>query len=110
MADEFTTANNHCLFFLDTDGQFAYLNESCCMDLGYAREELIAQAVNELGMLADCQDLKSMFNLCILGKTNLIETTVRRKDGATFPAKIDITHVLYGRRMLFRCDLHRING
>lgn len=98
----------HCLFYLDTNGQLAYLNKYCCMDLGYAQEELIARTVGELGVLADCQSLMSMFKLCMRGKTSRIETTVQRKDGATFPAKIDITFTPYGRRILLRCDLYKL--
>jgi len=98
--------HSHCLFYLDTNGQFAYINEFCCRDIGYAREELIAHAPDEVGMMTDCQNFMSMFKLCMRGKTSRFETTVRRKNGATFPAEISITHAPYGRRMLLRCDLH----
>ena len=102
--------HSHCLFYIDTSGQLAYLNEYCCIDMGYAREELIAQAVDELGVLADCQSLMSMFKLSMRDKTSRVNTIVQRKDGAKFPAKIVITFTPYGRRMLLRCDLFRLGG
>ena len=54
----------HGLFYLDTDGLFAYINECCCRDIGYAREELIAHALDKLGVMTDCQNFMSMFKLC----------------------------------------------
>jgi len=102
--------HSHCLFYLDTNGQFAYINEYCCRNLGYSREELLAQTVDKLGVLTDCHIFMSMFKQCMRGKASRFETTVRRKDGATFPAEINITHAPLGRRMLLRCDLHDIGG
>jgi PAS domain S-box-containing protein len=100
--------HSHCLFYLDINGQLAYLNDYCCVDMGYAREELIAQAVGELGVLTDCQNIMSMFKLSMRGNTGRFDTTVQRKDGATFLAKIIITLTPYGRRLLLRCDLYRM--
>jgi len=102
--------HGHCLFYLDTNGQFAYVNEYCCGYMGYAKEELIAHVLDELDVMTDCQHFMSMFKLCMRGKTNRFETTVRRKDGVTFPAAINITHAPYGCRMLLRCDLHSMGG
>jgi PAS domain S-box-containing protein len=102
--------NCHCLFYLDTNGQFAYINEYCCEYMGYTKEELIAHGLDELGVIADCQNFMSMFKLCLHGKSSRFGTTVRRKDGVTFPAEINITNAPYGHRMLLRCDLHGIGG
>jgi PAS domain S-box-containing protein len=101
---------DHCLFFLDTDGQCAYINEDCCRFMGYAREELIAHTLNELGVITDCQSFMSMFRNCMSGKTKRFEATVHRKDGVTLSAEINITHATYGRRELLRCDLHGMDG
>ena len=95
-----------CLFFLDTNGQFAYVNEYFCTDMGYSREELIAQAFDELGMLSDSHNFKTVFKHCTPDQTSRYELSMRRKDGASFPAEINITHAPYGSRMLLRCDLH----
>lgn len=95
-----------CLFYLDTNGRCAYINEYCCRYMGYAREEFISHTLNELGVLTDSKNLMSMFNLGMRGKTKQFETIIRRKDGATFPAEISISQAPFGHRLLLRCDLH----
>jgi PAS domain S-box-containing protein len=94
------------LFYLDTNARFAYVNECCCKDMGYSREELIAKALDELGVLTDSRNFQSMFRLCMDGRTCRLEMAVRRKDGSMFPAEISITQAPCGNRMLLRCDLH----
>ena len=100
----------NCLFYLDTNGRCAYVNEYCCRYMGYAREEFIARTLNELGVLTDFKSFKSMFNLCMHGKTRQFETIIRRKDGTTFPAEINISQASFGHRLLLRCDLYGTEG
>jgi PAS domain S-box-containing protein len=98
--------HTNSLFYLDTNGQFAYVNEYCCTNMGYAKAELIAKAMDDIGVLTDCQNFKSMFKLCMDEKICHLNTTVRRKDGSTFPAEISAMLAPHGSRMLLRCDLH----
>lgn len=97
--------HDHGLFYLDTGGRLAYINECCCGDIGYARDELVAHVLDELGVITDCQCFMSMFKPFMRGTTRRFETVVRRKDGMTFPAGINITPTQYGHRMLLRCEL-----
>lgn len=96
---------DNCLFYIDAKGVVAYVNEYCCNDLGYAREELIAHTVTELEVLTDSPGFMCMLRQRMGGKSSRFETIVRRKDGSTFPAEICITYAPYGNRMLLRCDL-----
>lgn len=95
----------NCVFYLDARGLMAYVNDYCCRDLGYDREELIAHAVTDTNMLPDRHRLSAMLEQCIHGKAKRFETTVQRKDGSRFPAEISMENAPYGNRMLLRCDL-----
>jgi len=101
---------NHCLFYLDTNGLCAYISDHCCRMMGYAREELIAHTLDELGVLKICQCSLTLFELCMHAQTSRVEAIVRCKDGATYPAEICIMRAPLGRRMLIRCELQGIGG
>lgn len=108
--DAFTTASSGvCVFYIDTCGLMAYVNDYCCRDLGYAREELIARSVTDTDMLPeDAQRFACMLAECLCGKEKRFEATVQRKDGSKFPAKINMERAPYGNRILLRCDLAEV--
>ena len=99
-------SHGDCLFFLDANGQLAYVNNDFCVDLGYTRDELIAQHLDELGVLLNIQKFKTILMSTKNDKTSHCETFVRCKNGKTFPAELNVTHTPHGCRMLLRCDLH----
>jgi PAS domain S-box-containing protein len=101
---------SNCFFYLDATGQCAYVNEHCCEYMGYAREELISHAMDELGVITDCHCFMSMFRACMHDKTSRFATTVHRKDGVILPAEFHIMQSPRGRRMLLRCDLLGMGG
>ena len=103
-----TMDKNHSdsLFYLDADGLFAYVNDCCCMETGYNRNELIANSLNNIGDISGYQNYISLFKLCMNGHIGVLKILIQRKDGTAYPAEINITQENHGSRMLLRCNMH----
>ncbi|MGD0508663.1 MAG: PAS domain S-box protein [Terriglobales bacterium] len=69
--------------------RFIDVNEKACVDLGYSRDELLSLTVYDVDPNADESLLSRMRQQWRDSGFSLIETTLRRKDGTTFPVEVN---------------------
>src|SRR5678809_1264135 len=71
------------------DGTLLDFNEAVCGYLGYTREELLKLHPQDVRAGLSAESLRAELNelLAMPGRSNIIATEYRRKDGSTFPAE-----------------------
>ena len=85
-------------YWLDTDGQFTYVNHAGCRDLGYTREELLKMRIGDINPLATGEKWNQVWQQLRKNKFYLSESIHRRKDGSKFPVEITSTYIQFGGR------------
>ena len=100
--------DNHfdAAYWLDTNNQFVYVNDSACKVLGYAREELLGQLLTLIAPRATPQSLEEVWKR--LRETGFVsrESVHRRKDGSEFPIEIVASYVRFEGKE-FNCGFAR---
>jgi len=87
------------LVLSDPDGRIVDVNDLACQALGYTREELLAMRVADFSMRAPPDVMEQNWQRLLSDEIINLETTHRRKDGATFPVEIRASLVeLNGRQ------------
>ena len=72
-------------------GQLTYVNDQACLQLGYAREELLAMTVRDVNPEIDGEGVRELERQLRNGDhSSPIETTHRRKDGSLYPAEVTV--------------------
>ena len=85
--------------------RFLDINGRACLDLGYAREELLSMSVFEIDPNADkAMHLKIDAELRA-GASAVFESRHRRKDGSTFPVEVSVKEVQFDR--IYRVSVAR---
>ena len=98
--------NFDAAFWMDTNNQFVFVNDTACRVLGYAREELLGQPVNLVAPKATPQVLDEVWRqLRSTGFFNR-ESVHRRKDGSEFPVEIVASFVRFEGKE-FNCGFAR---
>lgn len=76
------------IFVADATGRYLYVNEAGCAMLGYARDELMRQRIQEAVPEADLERLARARAAMIEGTTKATEWTLRRKDGSLLAVEV----------------------
>ncbi|MHB8110981.1 MAG: PAS domain S-box protein [Syntrophorhabdaceae bacterium] len=83
------------VYWIDSEGRIAYVNDSACNSTGYDREEMLALTIYELdrGCLANAWP---QFWADIVEKGSAqFESMYRRKDGSAFPVEMSTSYLSY---------------
>jgi PAS domain S-box-containing protein len=93
-------------FWMNTNNQFIYVNDTACKILGYTREELLGKPVTMIAPNATTQILDQVWNR--LRETGCFshESVHRRKDGSQFPVEIVANYIHFGGNE-FNCGFAR---
>jgi two-component system cell cycle sensor histidine kinase/response regulator CckA len=78
-------------------GRFLDLNEKACVDLAYAREELLALSYTDIDAQIDLAAFRRKKEQLWESGALLIESTHRRKDGTTYPVEVNMKWVWLDR-------------
>lgn len=91
---QFTIDNaQDCIFLVDEDGRFHFVNESACRRLGYAREELLAMRVFDIAPNLHENRWPEHWRELMEKGSMAFETVQRTKDGEVFPVEVNINWV-----------------
>jgi PAS domain S-box-containing protein len=77
---------------------FIYVNDQACRSLGYSREELLGLTIFDIDPNVTEDMLRQIDVDIALGKTSIIETGHKRKDGTVFPVEITNTCYQYNEK------------
>ncbi len=93
-------------YWMDTDNQFVYVNDTGCKALGYTREELLGKPVTMVAPNASPLILEEVWKC--LRETGFFtcEGIHRRKDGSEFPVEIVASYVRFEGKE-FNCGFAR---
>jgi PAS domain S-box-containing protein len=93
-------------YWLDTNNQLVYVNDSACKALGYTREELLGQPLTLIAPKATPQGLEEIWKR--LRETGFLtrESMHRRKEGSEFPIEIVASYVRFEGKE-FNCGFAR---
>jgi PAS domain S-box-containing protein len=81
-------------------GQFLDVNEKCCSELGYTREELLSMKVSDIDLsVGDSTFRNDEREVRKIGYARF-ETIHRRKNGTTFPVEVNLKYVQLDRGYL----------
>ncbi len=81
------------VFWLSPEGQFIYVNETAAKKLGYTPGELLSMYVWDVDPNYPQDKRKEQWNLHRQMKERIVESDHRRRDGTTFPVRINIYHL-----------------
>ena len=93
-------------FWMNTDNQFVYVNDSACKALGYTREELLGQPVTLVAPNATPLVLQEVWKGLRETGSFARESIHRRKDGSEFPIELVATYVRFEGKE-FNCSFAR---
>lgn len=98
------------IFWVRDDGSFAYVNDSACRQLGYAKDELSGMSVLDIdpGLSAD-RWTEHWQGLRARGAA-VIESSHRRKDGSIYPVEVHADHVEFGGHEYSFAYVHDISA
>lgn len=77
-------------FVHDLGGRFIFMNEVCCRNLGYTKEEILELSAFDVETGMSNEHMQQRWEEVSAGKTVHVEGVLRRKDGSTFPMDIRI--------------------
>ncbi len=90
------------VFWISPEGKFIYVNETAAKKLGYLKDELLSMHVWDVDPHYPQEKRKEQWNLHQQEGERIIESEHRRRDGTTFPVRINSRHLAYaGREMEF---------
>jgi len=83
------------IYWIGPKAQILYANRAACRSVGYSKEELLAMSVFDLDPIVRSEDWAESFEEWNQGKSVIVESIHRRKDGSTFPIEIDINSLAF---------------
>ena len=88
--------------WISREGRIQYVNDACCSQLGYSRDELLEMLISDVDVVPDYQpDLwEAHFEDVKRRGTIILETRHRAKNGRVFPVEVSANYVKIGDREL----------
>ncbi|HEX5394600.1 MAG TPA: PAS domain S-box protein [Rhodocyclaceae bacterium] len=83
------------VFLLDETAHMRYVNQEACRSLGYSEEELLQMNVVDLDPDWPHERWNDFWTRLVAAGTLALESTLRRKDGSTFPVEINCSSFQY---------------
>jgi PAS domain S-box-containing protein len=83
------------IFWISPEGKFIYTNETATQKLGYSPEELLTMHVWDVDPHYPEEEREKQWSLHRQEKQRSVESEHRRRDGSTFPVRINICHVAF---------------
>ncbi len=83
------------IYWIDSTGSIAYVNDSACLSTGYERHELLSMKIHEIEPGHPAQDWPRYWQGIVEKGSDQFESLHRRKDGATFPVEVSISYLPY---------------
>ena len=79
-----------------SDGRVRYANDATCRMLGYTRDELLNMTALDFSPGFTWELYRQHWEDVRKRKSFTLEVTHSRKDGSTYPAEVQVNHVIYG--------------
>ena len=83
------------IFWITPEGKFIYVNETAANKLGYSPDELLSMYVWDVDPNYPQDKREEQWNLHRIEKQRSVESEHRRRDGTTFPVRINICHLAF---------------
>jgi len=93
---------------LDAEGRYLDVNSECCLQLGYARADLLRLSISDVDSLFTPQQFAADFQSLVGKRPASYESVHRRKDGTTFPVEVTLSVAQIGdvpRALLLARDI-----
>jgi PAS domain S-box-containing protein len=84
------------VFWISPEGKFIYVNEMATKKLGYSSDELLSMYVWDVDPNYPQEKRKEQWNLHRQAEERSVESDHKRRDGTTFPVRINIYHLAFG--------------
>jgi len=81
------------IFWISPEGHFTYVNKTAVEKLGYSREELLSMHVWDVDPHNPQEGREEMWNLYREERVFSFESEHRRRDGTTFPVRVNSCHL-----------------
>jgi PAS domain S-box-containing protein len=83
------------IYWIDSTGSIAYVNDSACLSTGYDREELLSMKIHEIDMEQAAANWQQYWTDISRKGSDQFESTHRRKDGARLPVEVSVSYLPY---------------
>lgn len=81
------------VFLIRPDGQFHYVNDTACSQLGYSREELLSMSVYDLDINLTADDWPKLWQKVKLQSTMVLEAKMQPKTGSAYPVEFNTRYL-----------------
>ncbi len=86
------------IFWIDSQGQFVYVNLSACKTLGYSKNELLSKKIIDIIPKFSITDWKDFWDIAKQDLSLSLETRFRKKDEAEFPIDLIINYIFHEKK------------
>jgi PAS domain S-box-containing protein len=83
------------VFWIMPEGKFIYVNETAAKKLGYSQDELLSMHVWDVDPNYPREKREEQWNLHRQAGERIVESEHRRRDGTTFPVRVNIYHLSF---------------
>ncbi|NNJ12368.1 PAS domain S-box protein [Chloroflexales bacterium ZM16-3] len=94
------------IYWLKSDGQIAYANDTASTTLGYTREELLLLSIFDVAISLKSNDMGQIWTAIKHHQAQLFEGVQRRKDGREIPVEV-VTNYLAFEGQEYACIFSR---
>ena len=95
-----------CIFWIDENANFHFVNDTACRRLGYSREELLSMGVFEVDPIFPAEKWPEHWQKILKQGSLTIETVHRTKDGKEFPVEVTTSCVQHDGKQ-YNCAIAR---
>ncbi len=95
-----------CVFWIDEQAGFRFINKAACQALGYTGEELLAMTVFDIDPAFPAEKWPQHWQEAMKKGSATFETVHRRKNGLEFPVEISSNRVAIGSKV-YSCAIAR---